>query len=154
MGVGLLLVHQKSIRKVHWSERSDQKFLDKHWKITVVKKQKKINSGYPKSNGVCLEKQWQCEYLLVSISSNRSSGSERNNSIDDLISLSTHTFLQSHIVPGELLPVSSPSHSLSLVGGCTIAPESWEVHCWIGGCAGSSSLSDRPPAALSVSPEE
>ena len=28
---------------------------ENHWKITVVKKQKKINSGYPKSDGVHLE---------------------------------------------------------------------------------------------------
>ena len=37
--------------------------LENHWKITVVKKQKKINSGYPKSDGVRSEKQWECKDL-------------------------------------------------------------------------------------------
>ena len=33
LGVGLLLVHRKSIGKVRWTERSDQKCPDKHRKI-------------------------------------------------------------------------------------------------------------------------
>ena len=34
---------------------------ENHRKITVVKKQKKNNSGYPKSDGVRSEKQWECK---------------------------------------------------------------------------------------------
>ena len=36
---------------------------ENHQKITVLKRQKKIHSGYPESNGVHSEKQWQCKDL-------------------------------------------------------------------------------------------
>jgi len=34
LAVDLLLVHRKSVRKVHWTDKSDQKCLDKQWKLT------------------------------------------------------------------------------------------------------------------------
>ena len=59
LGVGLLLVHRKSpLDWKVWPEMPGQA-PENHWKITVLKRQKKIHSGYPKSDGVCLEKQWQ-----------------------------------------------------------------------------------------------
>ena len=44
-------------------------------KITVVKKQKKNNSGYPKSDGVRSEKQWECKDLVFLVYGQRTTGS-------------------------------------------------------------------------------
>ena len=62
-GVGLLSVHQKFVGKVRWTRRSDQKCSDKHRKIIGKLQWLKIKSGYPKSDRVGSEKQWECKDL-------------------------------------------------------------------------------------------
>ena len=64
--VSPLEVHQKSLLDFVVQPKMPGQAPKNHCKNTVVKKQKNMDSAYPQSNGVCLEKQWECKDLQVS----------------------------------------------------------------------------------------
>ena len=61
--VSPLEVHWKSLLDFVVRPKMPGQALENHRKNTVVKKQKNMDSAYPQSHRVCLEKQWECKDL-------------------------------------------------------------------------------------------